>query len=66
MVILGVDLGRARTGLSICDPAESLAVPLSVIHERNEVRLIEQIAETARTRQVQEIALGLLCKERNR
>ena len=35
MIILGIDLGKARTGVAVCDRAEMLASPLCVIHERS-------------------------------
>ncbi|HEX3026501.1 MAG TPA: Holliday junction resolvase RuvX, partial [Clostridia bacterium] len=35
MKILAVDLGRARTGLAICDESELLASPAGVISEYN-------------------------------
>ena len=30
MIILGIDLGKARTGVAICDKGELLASPLTV------------------------------------
>ena len=31
MIIPGIDLGKARTGVAVCDRAEMLASPLCVI-----------------------------------
>lgn len=59
MVILGVDLGKARTGVSICDQAEMLAVPLTVVEERNRQRLVDRIAELAREHRAEGIVVGL-------
>ena len=44
MIILGVDLGHARTGLAVCDKGELLASPLKVIAQRDPERLMEEAA----------------------
>lgn len=59
MIILGVDLGKARTGLAICDREEMLASPLTVLHEHNRERLVEAIAAQAKERGAQLLAVGL-------
>ncbi len=59
MIILGVDLGKARTGLAVCDRGEILASPLTVISEHNRERLIEKIAEAARNTGAQLLVVGL-------
>lgn len=43
MIILGIDLGKARTGLAVCDRQEMLAVPLCVVSERNQEKLLETV-----------------------
>ena len=45
MKIMAVDLGKARTGIAICDESEMLASPVTVIHEHNEERLLEKISQ---------------------
>lgn len=59
MIILGVDLGKARTGLAVCDRGEILASPLTVVSEHNRERLIEKIAEAARNTGAQLLVVGL-------
>lgn len=59
MVILGIDLGKARTGIAICDPGEMLASPLCVLHEHNRERLLEKIGELSQEHRAEQIALGL-------
>lgn len=59
MIILGIDLGKARTGVAVCDRAEMLASPLCVIHERSKERLLERIAQLSEERRAEQIALGL-------
>ncbi len=59
MIILGVDLGHARTGLAVCDPAERLASPLTVLCQRNPDRLAEQIVEEARRVGAEALVVGL-------
>lgn len=59
MIILGIDLGKARTGVAVCDQGELLASPLTVIQERNRERLIEQIVLLAKERHAELFAVGL-------
>ena len=47
MIILGIDLGKARTGVAICDRGELLASPLTVVNEHNRERLVERLAALA-------------------
>lgn len=59
MIILGVDLGKARTGIAICDSGELLASPLTVLHEHNQERLVVGIASLAKEHRAQCLAVGL-------
>lgn len=59
MIILGVDLGKARTGLAVCDKGEILASPLTVIQEHNRERLVEKISTAARESHAELIVVGL-------
>lgn len=59
MIILGVDLGHARTGLAVCDKNEMLASPLKVIQQWNEDRLCEEIALAAKDAHAELLAVGL-------
>ena len=59
MIILGVDLGHARTGLSVCDKNEMLASPLKVIHQWDPEKLCNEIAEAAKGAGAELIAVGL-------
>lgn len=59
MRILAVDLGRARTGLAVCDENEVLASPAGVIAEWNRQKLAQAVAERARSCSVGEIVVGL-------
>lgn len=59
MRILAVDLGKARTGLAVCDENEILASPVCVISEWNRDRLLKQVAEQAGKLSVGEIVVGL-------
>jgi len=42
MKIMAVDLGKARTGIAICDESEMLASPVAVIHEKISQIISEQ------------------------
>lgn len=59
MILLGVDLGKARTGLALCDEGEILASPLCVITEYNRDRLVEKIADAAKENRAQKLIVGL-------
>lgn len=59
MIILGIDLGKARTGVAICDKGELLASPLTVVQEHNRERLVERLAALAREHGAQRLAVGL-------
>ena len=47
MIIMSVDLGKARTGIAVSDPANSFAFPKEVITEYSTDRLIERICQKA-------------------
>lgn len=59
MVILSVDLGKARTGLAICDENEILASPLAQINEKNMEHLLDKVSNVALARQAEMIIVGL-------
>lgn len=59
MVILSVDLGKARTGLAICDENEILASPLAQINEKNMDHLLDKVSNVALARQAEMIIVGL-------
>ena len=59
MIILGIDLGKARTGVAICDRGELLASPLTVVNEHNRERLVERLAALARENRAELLAVGL-------
>ena len=57
MRYLAIDYGDKRTGLAICDHAETIASPLAVIEGQKD--LIKRIAEVVRAENVEAIVLGL-------
>lgn len=59
MIILGIDLGKARTGVAICDKGELLASPLTVVNEHNRERLVERLAALAQESRAELLAVGL-------
>lgn len=59
MKILAVDLGKARTGLAICDEGERLASPLTVVQEHNQERLCLAIIEAAKQNGAKLLVIGL-------
>ncbi len=59
MIILSVDLGKARTGLAVCDKMEMLATPLAQINEKNMDNLLEKVANVALAHEVEMIIVGL-------
>ena len=59
MKIMAVDLGKARTGIAVCDESEMLASPVTVIHEHNEERLLEKIAQIISEQHPKLLVVGL-------
>ena len=59
MIILAVDLGKARTGIAICDKSEVLASPVEVISEHNREKLAVRIGEICKERKPEMIVMGL-------
>lgn len=59
MKILAVDLGKARTGLAVCDENEILASPVCVVPEWNQQKLLQKVAAEASRLAVGEIVVGL-------
>jgi len=57
MRYLAIDCGLKRTGLAICDRAETLASPLAVI--QGQKQLLEKIADIVTRENVDAIILGL-------
>ncbi|MEE1056124.1 MAG: Holliday junction resolvase RuvX [Acutalibacteraceae bacterium] len=59
MIILAVDLGKARTGLAVCDKGELLASPLGTIEEKHMEKVAEKVAVIAKERKAELIVIGL-------
>ena len=59
MKIMAVDLGKARTGIAVCDESEMLASPVTVIHEHNEEHLLKKIAQIVFEQQPKLLVVGL-------
>ena len=58
MIIMSVDLGKARTGLAVSDPSGTFAFPKEVITEYNTDRLIEKVCEKAKEFGAERIVVG--------
>ena len=59
MIILGVDYGDVRTGISVCDKTEFLASPVCVIKETYMPKLIDRLSEIVSEKQPELIVVGL-------
>lgn len=59
MIIMSVDLGKARTGLALCDKTEFLASPYKVIFEKSPNKLPKRVAEAAKEANAELIVVGL-------
>ncbi len=59
MRYLGIDLGRARSGLALADDVLRTARPLRVVARRAEGADLAAIAEAAREYEVDRVVLGL-------
>ncbi len=59
MIILGIDYGDVRTGVSVCDKTEFLASPVCVIKESYKPKLLDKIIEIINTKNPELIVVGL-------
>lgn len=59
MIIMSVDLGKARTGIAVSDKGEGFAFPKTVINEYNTEKLVQKIADWAKELLAEEIVVGL-------
>lgn len=59
MVIISVDYGDARTGIAVCDKNEMLASPRTVIFEKYEPKVVEQVCCHAEEVKAELIVVGL-------
>lgn len=59
MIIMSVDLGKARTGIAVSDSGESFAFPKKVITEYNEEKLIDKICECAKELGAEMMVVGI-------
>lgn len=59
MIIIAIDLGKARTGLAICDKSEILASPIGTIQEKDDEKLITKIIENINSYKAETVVIGL-------
>lgn len=59
MIIISVDLGKARTGLAISDKTGFLASPLMMIEEKSPKMLIGKVADAVREHKAELVVVGL-------
>ncbi|MGN1043728.1 MAG: Holliday junction resolvase RuvX [Acutalibacteraceae bacterium] len=59
MVIMAIDLGKARTGLAVCDKKEILASPIGTIHEKDDEKLIMEILKKINCYSPEILVIGL-------
>lgn len=59
MIIVAVDLGKARTGIAICDKTEFLASPYKVIEEKYQPKILEKVAEAVKEAKAELVVVGL-------
>ncbi len=59
MIIMSVDLGKARTGIAVCDKTEFLASPYKVIFQKSPSKLLNDVMQTAKETKAELIVVGL-------
>ena len=59
MIIMSVDLGKARTGIAVSDKSEGFAFPKTVINEYNTEKLVEKINQFSKELAAELIVVGL-------
>ena len=58
MIIMSVDLGKARTGIAVSDPSGTFAFPKEVITEYHTDRLVEKLCAKAVEYSAERIVVG--------
>ncbi len=58
MIIMSIDLGKARTGLAVSDPSGTFAFPKEVITEYHTDRLVEKVCSKAKEFGAERIVVG--------
>ena len=59
MIIVSVDLGKARTGRAISDKTGFLASPLTMIEEKSPQKILEKVAQAIIESKAELIVVGL-------
>lgn len=59
MIIMGVDLGHARTGIAVCDKREILASPVKVITAYTNEKVAAEVTALAKELRAEKIVVGL-------
>ncbi len=59
MIIISVDLGKARTGLAISDKTGFLASPLCMIEEKSPTKVLEKVAQKVLEHKAELVVVGL-------
>ena len=59
MIIVSVDLGKARTGLAISDKTGFLASPLTMVEEKSPQKILEKVAKEVVDNKAELIVVGL-------
>ncbi len=59
MVILGIDYGDVRTGISVCDKLEMMASPVCTIEQRNADKLIDEIIKIIDEHKAELLVVGV-------
>ncbi|MDR1467043.1 MAG: Holliday junction resolvase RuvX [Oscillospiraceae bacterium] len=59
MKILGIDLGKARTGLAVSDSSEKLAFPLKTLKECSEENLLLNVLDIIKKANIKRVIVGL-------
>ncbi|MGN0454156.1 MAG: Holliday junction resolvase RuvX [Ruminococcus sp.] len=59
MIIASVDLGKARTGIAVCDKTEFLASPLTVVQETYTPKIIQKVADAVKSAGAELVVVGL-------
>ena len=59
MIIMSVDLGKARTGIAVCDKSEFLASPYTVIFEKSPKSLLQKVCQAVSDTKAELVVVGL-------
>ena len=56
--LLGLDLGRKRVGIAICDDNQTVATPFKIINKQNHIKFIDELKLIIKENNIEGLVVG--------